>query len=295
MRDALNSHSTPVKATVVIPVHNGVPYIRASVDSALQQTLAGTEVVVVDDGSTDGTLRILEEYGPRIKVVVQPGKKGQAAALNAGIDAASGEYIALLDADDLCLPDRLRKQCTHLDAHPECGMVFTARYQIDAEGARHGEILSQHVNSFGLLQHNPIARSSVMLRRQCWSRVGPFDVVNTGNDDWDMWVRISEHYRIDYLPECLIEYRIHAANLSTTRARKLDFNRVTRLRMLEAAAQRRGNPVWLRILVLRAHAEWMVGRAPWIGERFPVAWWRLGKLLAIAERVLLWPIRFRGI
>lgn len=137
---------------------------------------------------------------------------------------------------------------------------------------------------FLLLQRNYVPRATVMVRKECLTTVGLFDEENSGNDDWDMWVRFSEKWQLVRIPQPLVEYRIHDRNLSQTRPKKYNFYRLTRLRMLERASERRRRPLWLRFMVWRAGAEWFLGKTPVIGERIPRVWFGLHKVLAFGER-----------
>jgi glycosyltransferase involved in cell wall biosynthesis len=150
-----------VKVSIIIPVYNGERYIREAVDSALNQTYKDFEIIVIDDGSKDNTPNILENYDNKIRWKSQK-NRGQAFAINEGINMAKGKYIAYLDVDDVCLPERFENQVEYLimKSHPH--------------------------DKFVLLQNNYIPRSTVMHKRECLKGVGLFDESITGDDDWDM-------------------------------------------------------------------------------------------------------------
>jgi len=118
-----------VKVSVIIPAYNA-EYIREAIDSVLNQTFKDFEIIVIDDGSTDNTPNILKSYGNKIRWKSQE-NKGSASATNEGIKMAKSEYIAYIDADDVCLPERLEIQIKYLDEHPDVGLVYTDFYQID--------------------------------------------------------------------------------------------------------------------------------------------------------------------
>src|SRR5690349_20149168 len=111
--------------SIVIPVYNGEKYLRDSLDSILAQTYLHTEVLVMDDASTDGTAAILESYGDRIQVYRQPGNRGIYANANDGISKARGDYIAIYHADDVYRPQMVEREVEFLEAFPEAGAVFT--------------------------------------------------------------------------------------------------------------------------------------------------------------------------
>src|SRR4030065_572228 len=112
------------RVSVVIPCYNNISYLRECLDSVLNQTLTDYEVILIDDGSTDGTSEIIQSYLPRIKYLRQP-NQGPAAARNAGIEAASGECIAFPEADDLWYPEKLEVQLKFMEANPRFAWVYT--------------------------------------------------------------------------------------------------------------------------------------------------------------------------
>lgn len=122
-----------VKVSIIIPVYNGERYVSEAIDSVLNQTYKDFEIIVIDDGSKDDTLNILRMYGEKIRWESQE-NKGQASAINEGIKMAKGKYIAYLDADDVCLPERLKIQVKYLDEHPDVGLVYADFYQTDENG-----------------------------------------------------------------------------------------------------------------------------------------------------------------
>ncbi len=123
------------KVTVLLPVYNGARFLRQAIDSVLSQTWKDFELLVVNDGSTDGTAAILESYSdPRIRILSNVQNIGLTLSLNKGLQSARGEYIARIDADDIALPIRLEKQVSYLDQHPEVGLVATGVKVIDERG-----------------------------------------------------------------------------------------------------------------------------------------------------------------
>ena len=275
-----------VKVSVVIPVFNGQDFVGEAIDSVLNQTFRDFEVIAIDDGSTDETPDILRAYGDQITWQSQ-GNYGQASAINRGVGLAAGEYVAYLDADDVCLPERLEVQVHYLESHPDVALVYSDRYEIDKFGKVQGVMKSRATDNFLLLQQDYVPRSTVMQRKACLNEIGLFDEAHTGNDDWDMWVRMSEQYRLSYIDQPLIGYRIHDKNISIIRPRRLNYNRWTRMRMLKEVYSRRGKPFWLKLMLWRAKAEWLIGRTPFLGESFPGVWLRADELLNVIERMLL--------
>src|SRR5207237_10277673 len=128
------------RVSVLLPVWNGEAFLEQAMESILRQTLSSFELIVIDDGSTDRSAAIAEEFAsrdPRMRVLRRP-HEGLSAALNAGIAAARGEYVARMDADDISAPDRLRKQVAYLDAHPACVAVGAWSDVVDEAGRQIG-------------------------------------------------------------------------------------------------------------------------------------------------------------
>jgi glycosyltransferase involved in cell wall biosynthesis len=273
------------KVSVIVPAYNAAGFIGETLDSVLNQTFEDFEIVVVDDGSTDETLGVVKSYGRRVRWAVQ-NHGGQARAINRGIQIAQGEYFAYLDADDLFRPRKLDVQTRYLDEHSQIDVVYTDQYYTTPKG---GTVLvkSQPIDGFRLLQYCYISRITVMHRRACLDRVGPFNEQVTGSDDWDMWVRMSECCRMAYIDEALSEYRIHGRNTSFIRPRALDHYRRTRLIIRNNACERRGYPFWLRMMAWNARSQVCLGKLPLVGERFPRLWAALDRVQSSMERIVL--------
>jgi len=273
------------KVSVIIPAYNAARYLPSTLDSVLGQTYRDFEVIVVDDGSTDETVEVLRSYGNRLCFAVQE-HQGQAFAINRGIRMAKGEYLAYFDADDLMIPTKLEVQAGYLDQHPEVDVVYTDMYCTTPNS---GTMLVKYqpLDPFRLLQRCCVCRITVMHRRACLEEVGLFNEQLTGSDDWDMWVRMSERCRMAHIDQALSEYRIHGANISFTRPKRMDHCRWARLVILQGACRRRGSPFWLRVMVFHAKVQWLVGKVPLLGERFPRLWALADRLQATYERVFL--------
>ncbi len=240
----------------------------------------------MDDGSTDGTVDILKSYDDRIRWAVQE-HQGQAFALNRAVGMAQGEYFAYFDADDFMFSTKLEVQTHYLDEHPEVDVVYSAdKYQSELQ-LRNLRKRSNPLDSFYLLQHCFILRITVMHRRDCLREVGLFNGRVSGSDDWDMWVRMSERYRMDYIDQVLSEYRIHGKNISHTRPKRLNHYRRVRLLILRDACARRGSPFWLRMMVLSQTVFWLVGKLPILGECSERLWSGAARVQRRVERLLL--------
>lgn len=201
--------------SVIIPAYNAEPFIAETVTSALNQTFTDLEVIVVDDGSTDRTAAALAEFGDRVHVHHQA-NAGVAQARNAGVDLATGSWIAFLDADDLWLPEKLERQLAASDAP----LRYTDRFNIGARGdlpvvqsevtpMREGDVFLPL-----LLEGNFITNSSVLMRRELFHELGGFASGVSPAEDWDLWLRAAERHRVGLCPDQLVRYRFHADGAS---------------------------------------------------------------------------------
>ncbi|MBI2048888.1 MAG: glycosyltransferase [Candidatus Liptonbacteria bacterium] len=208
--------------SIIIPAHNAEKYIKEAVDSALVQTYENVEVIVVDDGSTDGTKNVLEPYvrDGKIKYVYQK-NTGLAGARNAGIRTARGEYIAFLDADDLFLPEKVAEQVKVLEENPDYGVCYSdLTHFTDGQQRKffHHRYHYPSGNLFELLLHkqfiNPL---TVFARRSVFEKYGMFDETLRRSEDWDLWLRWSHAgVKFFYLDKPLAYYRIASGgNLSS--------------------------------------------------------------------------------
>ena len=228
--------STPT-VSVIIPAYNAEHFIADTIQSALDQTYRDHEIIVVDDGSRDGTVARAAAFGERVRLHQQR-NGGVARARNTGVSLARGEWIAFLDADDLWLPSKLERQL----ASSTAPMTFTDRYNFGDRGDL-PEVQSRCQPMIGgdifelLLGGNFITTTSVLIRREIFERYGGFDVTFNGTEDWDLWLRVAEHHEIGFCPEPLTRYRLHGGGISRNFAR---MNRERLLVIARALARPRG-------------------------------------------------------
>lgn len=203
--------------SVIIPCYNQAHFLAEAVQSALDQDVPDLEVIVVNDGSPDNTREVAAQFGDRIRYIEQE-NRGLSGARNTGIRAARGEYIALLDSDDVCLPGRLRIQSAYLNEHPEVGAIFT-----DALLYQDGQVLGRKSRISGRPRHPEDFRwetveyyptpSTALIRRECFCGVGYFDErLRRAGEDWLFAVRLAADYPLAYLDEPTIYYRLHGEN-----------------------------------------------------------------------------------
>ncbi|MBL8191560.1 MAG: glycosyltransferase [Acidobacteria bacterium] len=206
------------KVSVIIPAFNSAPFIAETIQSVLAQTYDNLEIIVVDDGSTDTTLDVLNEFGDQITVLTKP-NGGPASARNLAIRHASGKYIAFLDADDLWMPEKLAEQVVFLEAHPEVGLTYAEALMFDEVGGEkqiRGKIGFTGETSFcHLLLGDHIPNSTVLMRRNCVDTIGWLnerrDLIAV--EDYEYWLRLAKAFPIRAIAKPLAYYRVHAHNL----------------------------------------------------------------------------------
>jgi hypothetical protein len=205
--------------SIIMPVLNGQKYIGEAVQSIVDQTFKNFELVVVNDGSTDGTLDVLQPFLSKatVRFVHHPKNLGVARSVNDGIRNSAGRYITFLDHDDLWFPEFLEVQTEYLRNHQDVGMVHSDFQTIDPDGniiQPSVAICNNRVRVSGhvfprLFMDSFIVANSVLIRKECFNLLGGFDE-NLPWGDYHMWMRIARHYKIDYVPRVLTKYRQHS-------------------------------------------------------------------------------------
>jgi glycosyltransferase involved in cell wall biosynthesis len=209
--------------TAVIPTYNYGRFVTQAVESALAQTYGPVEVIVVDDGSSDDTREQLGPYADRVRYIYQD-NQSVAAARNTGIQAARGDLIAFLDADDLWHPHKLELQMCYLADHPSVRLLAVDRLPVGAanwpslNGLAHLKARMITVEELVLQPH--FAPSGVLVRKECFDTVGFFDSSLRNAEDYDMWIRIACRFPVVKLDVPLWWYRVHGANKSHVPARQ---------------------------------------------------------------------------
>ena len=199
--------------TVLMAVYNDTGTVEAAVESVRAQTYPDWDLLIVDDGSTDKTpaiLRRIAEQDKRITVLRNPTNRGLAASLNIGWRQARGELIARMDADDLCLPERLQRQVQFMTAHPEVGVLGTGAEFMTHDGRTlgHASRPRQHEElTRRILRENPFFHPSVMVRQSFYEAMDGYDERLRRGQDYDLWLRGRHAFRFHNLAEPLIRYR----------------------------------------------------------------------------------------
>lgn len=218
------STSVSSRVSIIMPVYNGERFIAQAINSVLAQTWQDWELIVIDDGSTDGTSAIIQAYTDlRIRYYYQE-NHGQTTALNHGLELAHGDCITTLDADDWLTPDSLQERVTYLNSHPEIGVVYCDGYYCDLSG----EIIKRFsANRSG----NPVddvystiiatpffaAGSPVMIRSTILNQLQiKYDESIVWCQDWDFYIRVAEHALWGYIDSPTVYYRVHSTNMTFT-------------------------------------------------------------------------------
>jgi glycosyltransferase involved in cell wall biosynthesis len=221
-------------------------------ESMMRQTFASFELIIVDDGSTDRTAAIAEEFASRdnrVRVLRRP-HEGLPATLNAGIAAARGEYVARMDSDDISVPDRLQKQVAYLDAHPGCVAVGTWIEVVDEAGRHIGlkTFVTTHdeISAALLRGVSAIAHPTVVARRDVLRGAGGYDARRYPSEDFDLWFRLGERGELANLPETLLQHRRHKAAIGVREHKQMKAMALTisnEARTKHGLRARRGTPI----------------------------------------------------
>jgi glycosyltransferase involved in cell wall biosynthesis len=211
-----------------MPVYNPGRFLGEALDSVLEQTHRELELIAIDDASSDGSFELLQQYAqrdPRVRVFRQPHNLGIVAARNRAFREASPEaqYFAILDSDDVALPDRLERQLAFLEAHPDHALVGGHTLIIDDHGASLG--IRRYPTDYAAIcavitRFNPIAQPAVMLRRSLLEAVGGYDEHFPRCQDYDLWLRLAARFPIANLDRPVIRYRVSASQGKRTHLRQ---------------------------------------------------------------------------
>lgn len=269
--------------SVIVVVRNREASVARAIDSVLAQTYRPVELIVVDDGSTDGTRGVIERYGAALTLVAQP-HSGIYAARNRALRHARGELVAFIDSDDAWLPDKLAAQVPLLAGRPEVGLVFGDTVHVTeprAGAPRNGR------TSFGeapprrgraarqFAACNFVPTCTVLVRRSCLDEIGGFSESAKISADYLAWFRVALRHELDYVDRPVAEYTVHTAGVSFDLGRSL----AARIRLFSDELARTDDPAaraLLRQLLfnLSLHLALAVprGRARSVGEPLRLAW-----------------------
>lgn len=233
------------RVTVVMAMYNAAQFLHQAVASVLAQTYRDFELIVVDDASTDDSLSVLEGFSdPRMRIIRHRTNMGAALSRNDALSVASGEFVAIMDADDVCAPARLERQVAFLDANPQAGLVGCGIYDVIDES---GEILytaylpeDNETIQKTLVQRWCFLHPSIMFRRELLRYAGGYREVFEPAEDHDFILRILEHCEPHNLSERLVSYRLNPKGLSVIGHRYI--NELGNAAMHLAQCRRSGKP-----------------------------------------------------
>ena len=205
--------------SVIIPAYNAEKFIKGTINSVLNQTFRDLELIVINDGSTDGTLEVISSFSDsRLQVFSYP-NAGPQKSRNRGIEQAKGEYLSFLDSDDLWTPDKLERQLQALQENPDAAVAYSWTDFINESGERlpggqHFKF-TKDVYEQLLLGDFIGSGSNPLIRRDALLNVGPFDESLVGGQDWEMWLRLAAQYHFAVVPSTQVFYRQSASSWSS--------------------------------------------------------------------------------
>lgn len=257
--------------SVIVPAYNAEPFLADAVRSALAQTWGNVEVIIIDDGSTDGTGAIADGLAARDRRVrvVHCRNGGLSSARNVGLSVAKGEFVCFLDADDMFLPEKIERQAAFLAVFPGCDLVYSDHYVGDSTltpmllACRRPPFPIEEILTF----RNWFAPISPLLRSSFAERIGGFDETLRGSEDWDYWIRASQCGVLSYLPGPVGVYRTHPAQMTTNWARMR-----TCIQKVITKHRARGSESWENS---RATTSMLTAKHEWASGRYVETAWNL--------------------
>jgi glycosyltransferase involved in cell wall biosynthesis len=202
--------------SVVMPVFNTAHFLPETIESILNQSYAHFEFLIIDDASPDHSMQVIEDYArkdKRIITISNPHNLGVVGTRNKGVQRARGKYVALMDGDDVALPERLATQVDFMEKNPDCGACGSNVYQINAESIVTGKVTfpsedREIKNAFFFI--TPVRHSTVMVQRECFEKVGLYQ--ENVPEELDLFMRIGCKYKLANLHDFLLKYRVHGSN-----------------------------------------------------------------------------------
>jgi glycosyltransferase involved in cell wall biosynthesis len=235
--------ATPL-VSVILPVHNREDCLARAIDSVLAQSYRSFELLVVDDGSTDGTRRVIERFGSAITIIEQA-HRGPYVARNNAARRAHGELLAFIDSDDAWLPHLLEREVALME-RPEVGLVFGDTIHVTAprSGAPRTGLTSFRVSpprrghvAAHFAWCNFVPTVTALLRKRCFEEAGGFAESSEISSDYVMWYRVASRHEVDYVDEPVAEYTVHPAGISNDLGRAIE----TRIELFSGELERTTN------------------------------------------------------
>ena len=228
------------KVSIIIPVFNGANYMKDAIDSALAQTYENTEVIVINDGSTDNgkTDKIAKSYGDRIRYYNKK-NGGVSSAINYGIEKMTGDFFSWLSHDDVYYPEKVADEIKYLEEHNLINkkvIAYSNYMLID----KRGRIITEFIINHKLVEEKPIYAlmrgilngNSILIPKSAWDKYGPLDTKLYCTQDYDKWFEMSQTYRFVHIPKTLVKSRYHAGQATNTDPR----------------VKTEGNKFWLKLI-----------------------------------------------
>ena len=257
--------------SIVVTAHNYADFLAQALNSALNQTYEWIEVIAVNDGSTDNTDAVLEEYKKvsNLKIIHLPGV-GLARAANYGVIASSGDYIVRLDADDWFDENLAVVMANYLDSNPNIGMVFSDYNEVDINGELIGTVKRARVEDEVKLLDRPCLAAGAMYRRRCYDSIGGYNEQYRYQEDYDFWINFTERFEVRNISLPLLNYRQHSLSMSNNWNGRMQARRAIKR---EFSEKNRGNERKKTVGIIPARADYLDGM------KFP--------LLSLGEKTLL--------
>lgn len=245
MNESPSAHSPLV--TVYVTSYNYEEYIRQAIESVLSQTYKNYELIVIDDGSTDGSRKIIKEYASRknVRIILQE-NKGLNATNNVAVRAARGNYIMRLDADDYLDQNALLVLVHAIEESPNAALVFPDYYYVDKEGIVTGQERRHDFSKEVTLLDQPAHGACTLIRKDCLLEVGAYSTKYDRQDGYDLWLKITDAYEVKNVNLPLFYYRKHGENLTTDTEKLLE----TRAKIYSEHVKRTERPEITTIAVL---------------------------------------------
>ena len=211
-----------IKISVLLPVYNGIEFLQEAIESICAQTEKRWKLIVINDGSSDGSADYLDSLEDERIVVVHQENAGLSAALNEGLKYCDTQYVARMDCDDVAYPHRFATQLAFMEANPEVGLVGSQIKRLGKKRTDGGSHLpTEHDELFEALMegHHAICHPAIFCRREVFDQVGGY----TGGlgEEWDLFLKIGEKWKLANIDEVLLGYRFHKSSINGSRMREL--------------------------------------------------------------------------